>query len=188
MATRIGEEDLGELGRTVDLLDRTNLDTRLIHGAQQVRDALVLGRIGIGAAQQEHVIGDETLCRPDLLSVDHPLVTVEHRLGAECREIGTGIGFAESLAPGDGAREDLGQELLLLLLGAPLQDRRSHQGVAEEVRAHRRPGIGELLGHDDGFHRGESLAAVFLGPRRADPSAAVQLAGPFLEEQSAVIR
>src|SRR4029079_11277035 len=79
--------------------------------------------------------------------------------------------------------QDLGQELALLLLGPPLQERRSDEGVAEEVGAHRGLGPSELLGDDDALHRGQALAAVLLGPRGADPATAVELARPLLVER-----
>ena len=79
-------------------------------------------------------------------------------------QVRPGVGLAEALAPGDLAREDLGQEELLLLLGPPLQDGRAHQGVAEEVGPQRRTGPGELLVEHDRLHGGQALAPVLGGP------------------------
>src|SRR5690606_18074670 len=59
-------------------------------------------------------------------------------------------------------------------------------GVAEEVGPHGRPGSGELLGEDHRLHGGQALAAVLLGPRCADPTAGVELLGPFVVEPGAV--
>ena len=141
-AAGVGEEHLGELGRAVDLLDGPDLDAGLLHRAQQVGDALVLGGVGVGAAEDEDVVGDEPLGGPDLLAVDDPLVAVEHGLGAERGEVGAGVGLGEALAPGDLAREDLGQEELLLLLGAPLQDGRARRAC----RRRSRPAAGRRRG------------------------------------------
>ena len=76
-----------------------------------------------------------------------------------------------------------GQEVLLLLLGAVLQDGRADERVAEEVGAQRRLGPGELLGQDDVLHGRQALAAVLLGPRGADPAAVVELRRPLLVER-----
>ena len=159
-AAGVGEEDLVELRRGVDLLDGADLDARLLHGAEQVRDALVLRGVRVGAGQHEDVVGEAGLGGPDLLAVDDPLVAVQLGLGLEPGEVGAGIGLGEALAPGDLPAEDLGDELLLLLLGPPLQDRGADEGVAEEVGPHRGAGAVELLGQDDGVHRGQAPAAV----------------------------
>ena len=57
-------------------------------------------------------------------------------------QVRAGVGLAEALAPGDLAGEDLGQEELLLLLGAPLQDGRARPACRRRSRpaAARRPG------------------------------------------------
>ena len=89
-----------------------------------------------------------------------------------------GVGLGEALAPGDLALEDAGDELALLFLGAPLQDRRTDQRVAEEVGAHRRAGLGELLVEDHLLEQRQTLAAVLGGPAGADPAAGEELLGP----------
>ena len=141
-AAGVGEEHLAELGRAVDLLDRPHLDAGLLHRAQQVGDALVLRGVGVGAAEDEDVVGHEALGGPDLLAVDDPLVAVEDGLGLEAGEVGARVGLAEALAPGDLAGEDLGEEELLLLLGAPLQDGRARRACRRRSRpaSGRRPG------------------------------------------------
>ena len=180
-AAGVGEEHLGELGGAVDLLDGPHLDAGLVHRAQQVGDALVLGGVLVGPAQDEDVVGDEALGGPDLLTVDDPLVAVELGGGLQAGQVGAGVGLGEALAPGDGAGEDAGDELLLLLLGAPLQDGGADEGVAEEVATHRGAGPGELLGEDHALHGGEALAAVLRGPGGADPTALEELGGPVVE-------
>ena len=147
-----------------------------------------LGASGSVRAKQEDVVGVLRLGRPDLLAVDHPLVAVELGTGLEPGEVGPGVGLAEPLAPRDLAREDLRQELLLLLLAAPLQDRRADEGVAEEVGPQRCAGTGELLVEHDVLHDRQALAAVLLGPRRADPAAVEQLLRPVLLELAALLR
>src|ERR1019366_2644480 len=110
--------------------------------------------------EQEREVGVLGLRRPDLLPVDDPLVAVENGVRLQAREVRARVGFGESLAPRDLALQDAGDELLLLLLGAPLQDRGADQRVAEEVRAHGRTGVGELLVKYDQLQEREALAAV----------------------------
>ena len=151
-AARIGEEHLAELRSAVGLGDAANLDTGLAHGHEEVRDALVLGGIRIGTGQQEAVVGVVPTRGPHLLTVDHPLVTVEHGAGRQRRQIGAGVGLAETLAPAHRSVEDAWQELLLLRLGTPLQDGRTDQGVTEEIGPQRGLEPGELLGQDHALH------------------------------------
>ena len=46
-----------------------------------------------------------------------------------------------------------GRNCCLLLVGAPLEDRWADERVAEEVRAHRGVGLGELFVEDDLVHQ-----------------------------------
>ena len=103
-AAGVGEEHLVELGGAVGLRDGPHLDAGLLHRHEQVRDARVLRRVGVGAGEQEAVVGELGLGGPHLLAVDHPLVAVEHGRGLERREVGAGVGLAEALAPADRAR------------------------------------------------------------------------------------
>ncbi len=124
----------------------------------------MLGRIRVGASQQEDEVRDLRLRGPHLLPVDDPLVTVEHGRGLQRREVRARVRLAEPLTPRDLALQDLRQELLLLLLGAPLEDRRSDERVTEEISAHRRAGTRELLVQHDVVHDREALASVLLRP------------------------
>ena len=56
-AAGVVEEDLAELGGAVGLRDAAHLDAGLAHRHEQVGDALVLRRVGIGAGEQEAVVG-----------------------------------------------------------------------------------------------------------------------------------
>ena len=84
----VGVEDLVELALAGDHLDRPHLDAGLAHVDEQERDALVLGRVGIGAGEREDVVGEVPGRGPDLLAVEHPLVAVEHGPQAEVGEVG----------------------------------------------------------------------------------------------------
>ena len=96
---RVVEEHFAELGGAVWLGDATNFDTGLIHGHEQIRDALVLGCIGVGAGEQEAVVGVMALRGPHLLAVDDPLVAVEHGRGLQAGKVGARVGLREALAP-----------------------------------------------------------------------------------------
>ncbi len=154
-AAGIGEEHLVEVRLPRHHLDRTNLDTGLAHVDEEERDATVLRLVRGGARQHEDVVREVALGGPDLLTVDDPLVTVEHRTTAEVAEIAARRRFAVTLAPQVLPAQHLREVVVLLLLGPPLQ-----HGVAEHadteavVRSARRDaGPGELLGQHDGFER-----------------------------------
>ena len=56
-----------------------------VHRADEVRDPLVLRRVGVGPGEQDPEAGDVGVARPDLLAVDDPLVAVAHGAGAQRR-------------------------------------------------------------------------------------------------------
>ena len=186
-ASGIGEEHLAELGGPVRLGDAAHLDTVLAHRNEQIGDAGVLWRRLIGAGEQEAVVGMVTLGGPHLLAVDHPFITIEHRGGLETRQVRTRVRLGEPLAPAGLTLQDAGEELALLLLGSPLQQRRADQGVAEEVAPHGSACASELLGEDDPLHGAETLAAVLGRPGGADPPTREQLGGPLGVELAALL-
>ena len=148
----------------------------------------MLGCVGIGAGQQEDVVGVVRLGGPHLLAVDDPLVAVE--LGPVFR-LARSEPASGSLKPWHQEISPLrmpGMNCFLLLLGAPLQDRRAHQGVAEEVGPQRRPDPGELLVQHDLLEEGQALAAVLGGPAGADPTAGEELGRPLLVERGPFAR
>jgi hypothetical protein len=110
--------------------------------------------------------------RPHLLAVDHPFVgcLVEHRAGAHGREVGARAGLGVALAPELVDRPDAGQETLLLLLGAELDQRRAQQLLAEVVHQLRSVGSGVLLVEDGLLGEAEPAAAVLLRPAEAGPA------------------
>ena len=138
----------------------------------------MLGGRRVCPGEQEHVVGVLGPRGPHLLAVDDPLVAVDDGRGLERREIGTRIGFAEPLTPRDLTLQDLRKEVLLLILGSPLQNGGTDERVTEEVSTQRSAGTVELLVGDHVLHHRKALAAILLRPRSADPSAAAELLGP----------
>ena len=72
----VGEVDLVEVRRARDLLDAPGLDARRLHGQEEEGEALVLGRLGIAARDQDGPVRPVRARGPDLLPVDHPVVAV----------------------------------------------------------------------------------------------------------------
>ncbi len=140
----------------------------------------MLGRVRVGAGQQEHVVRHVGHGGPYLLAVDHVVVAVAHRAGLQRGQIGAGLRLGEPLAPHVLPGEDLGDELLLLLLGAVVDDGGPDDGHAqpayEDVR--RCPHAGSLLVVDELLHDGHAGAAVLLGPGRGHPVPLGQLGAP----------
>jgi hypothetical protein len=106
------------------------------------------GLVGIGAGQHEDPVGGVAGRGPDLLAVDDPLVAVEHGAGGDVGQVGAGVGLGVALAPAVLAGDDAGQEVALLLVGAPHDDGVADHADAEAVvaRLGRHVGLGELLG------------------------------------------
>ena len=167
---RAVEGHLAELGGdAVDHLQRSLLDARLVHRHGERGQALVLRDVGIGAGQHDAPLGDVGVARPDLVPVDDVLVAVERRRRAQRREVGPGVGLAETLAPPVAAVDEAGQEPVLDRLAAVVAD--ALDQVAE-ARLRRRAGAGQLLVDDHLVHRWELAAAVLRRPGRARRSPA----------------
>jgi hypothetical protein len=176
----VGEEDLVEGGAAVDLLDRPRLHARALHVDDEVGEALVLGRVGVGPRDDHPVAGVVGAGAPDLLAVDDPLVAVAHRGGAEAGEVRSGGGLAEELAPDLVAARHLREETLLLLLGAVRHERRTEHPVTDHEDADRGLELRFFLAPDDLLHATEALAAVFLRPREHRPAGVELLRLPRL--------
>ena len=125
----------------------------------------MLRDVGIGAHEQQSPARDVRHARPDLLPVHDPLVAVAHRRRRERRDVGTGAGLAEHLAPDLFARERRPQEPALLLLGAERDQRGTGHADAHHVAQQvlRRVGRDESL-VDEVLEAGvEPEAALALG-------------------------
>ena len=167
---RAVEEDLVELGAPRHLTQRPHLDAGLVHRAQEVREAVVRRRLGIGAAHDEAPVGAVRERGPHLLTGDDPLVAVEHGTRLDVREIAPGVGLGESLAPQLLDRLDLREEPALLLVGAELDECRREQALPEERDPRRRVRPRVLLVEDHLQGERQRPAAVLLRPRHAHPA------------------
>ena len=81
-------------------------------GTAKAERPLCFGTLGVGAREQEAPVGHVGVAGPDLVAVDHVLVAVARRGGAQRREVGAGLGLAEALAPALAAADQAGQEAL----------------------------------------------------------------------------
>ena len=80
------------------------------HVDDEVGDALLRRRVGIGAREQDAEVRDVRERRPDLLPVHDVLLAVARRARVvQRREVAARVGLAEQLAPDLGAVEDAGQ-------------------------------------------------------------------------------
>ena len=163
------EERLAELIAHIDVGDRADRDARAVHRHQQEADAVLLLRLLVGAHEEKDPVGVHRQRGPDLLPVHHPVVAVQHRLGAQAGEIGTGVRLGIALAPDVLAGEDLRQVVVLLLLGAVVDQQRAQHRHAHAVdRGAAVPLL--LLQHDELLARRQRHAAEFLRPAGTQPA------------------
>ena len=106
------------------------------HVQQEVRNALALGGIRVGAGQQQAPVGVHTAAGPQLLAVDDVVVAVASGRGAQARQVGAGLRFGEALDP-DLAVEDRGQVPSALLVGA--RDQQGRRGVVDADEGQHQP-------------------------------------------------
>ena len=99
---------------------------------------LCFGALAIGAGEHEAPIAPVRVRRPDLLTVDDPVVAVEVGARLNVRQVAARIRFGVSLTPQFLAPADLGQESILLLDRTEVDERGADQpftDVAESTRA-----------------------------------------------------
>ena len=181
------EEDLAELGLAGDLPQRLHGHAGRLHVHDHGRDALVAGRIGIGAREEPDVVGDQRVRGPDLLAGDDVVVAVAHGAGLQRRQIGAGVGFGEALAPDLLGSEHRLQVPPLLVLAADGDQRRAGDHQADVVDAGRRLRAGGLLVVDRLLPKSQALAPVFGRPGQSQPPGLVQLSLPRLEAVDVVL-
>jgi hypothetical protein len=130
----------------------------------------VASRGRIRAREDQTVVGDPGMARPDLVPVDHEVVAVPARGGLEREQIGAGVGLAEALPEGDLAPRDARQQLAAQGLGAVADDGVGNLIAAGE-RAEGRAARGQLLEEDELVDHRALLAAVRARPAHGQPPA-----------------
>src|SRR5256884_13247 len=165
LGARVGHEDLREERGAGDLLERTHLDAWLAHVEEHARDALVLGRLRVGAREQDPPVGDRPARGPDLLAVDEEVVALVLGARLEAREVRAGVGLRVELAPDLLGREHPLQVALLLPVGPVDDDRRADEADPEPVDRRRRADPRHLVLDDRLLHRRGGPAAVLRRPQ-----------------------
>ena len=175
-------------GRRVpaDSDDRRAFEPRRRRRHDDDRDSLVLGRVGIGAASEPHVVGLVGATGEHLVAVDHPLIAVEDRPRAQRRQVGAGLRFRVADGEVDLAGEDPGQEERLLLVAAEAHDRGPDRVEGDERE--RRPGPLHLVEEDELVGRRPPLTAVLPGPPDPEPPVRSDLPDDVAEQRAALPR
>src|SRR4029453_18308628 len=166
---RVREEPLAEQRPPRHLAQRAHLDAGLVHLDREVRDALVLRRVGIGTGDQHAEVGGLAPRCPYLLPVDDPFVAVALGPALEAREVGPRAGLAEQLTPCFLPVQDRPQISLALRVVAVRQDRRAGEQDAEAGGRPDRSRCPELLVHDSGELARQALPEPLPGPGRHGP-------------------
>ena len=92
------EEHLVERRAAGHLAQRPDLDAGRLHVDDEAGEALVLGQVGVGAADDLADVAVVGAGGPHLLAGDDPLVAVALGLGLQAGEVGAGARLAEELA------------------------------------------------------------------------------------------
>src|SRR5262249_45211331 len=170
-ADHVGGRDAGPVevhlpefpGDTVDHAQGPLLDARLAHGHGERGQPAVPGDVRIGASEQHAPLRGVRVAGPDLVAVDHVLVSRQLRAGRERPQIGPGLWLAESLAPAVAAVDDARQEPRLHVVAAVTEDALDEVADAGPGRRAR---AGQLLVDDHVVHARQLLPADLDRPRQ----------------------
>ncbi len=164
------EEHLVEVVPVGDVRDPLDRNARCLHVQDESADALVFRDLLVRPGQEQHLVGNVAVRRPDLLSVDDVVVAVADRLGLHAREVRAGSGLAEALAvPGVAGRHPRQIAPLLLVVGVD-KHRRPGDTDREEPPTGGCAVIGELFVQDHLFNLGLPQPAVLLRPGGREPA------------------
>ena len=142
--------------------------------------------VEVGSAHDEAPLRPRGARCPDLLSVQHPLVTIEFGAGLHVGEVAPGVGLAVTLAPDVVSRKDTGKEALLLLIGSKVNHGRAEQAFADVPHPAGALRAGVLLVEDHLLIEREIAATDFTGPTDTNPAVGPQLLFPgvaFFEQR-----
>src|SRR6266404_204819 len=167
------EEYLVEVPVAVEQDERAHGDARRLHVDQEIADALMFRRVGVGAHQEKAPIGEMRARRPYLLPVDDEVLASIDCAGSEAGEIAARVGLGIALAPQLVGAEYPRQVALLLLFGPPVDQGRTQQVQRARGRQYRGSGAEIFLVKDDLLHKAGAPPAIFLGPRDPDPAGSV---------------
>ena len=184
--TYVVEEDCVDVvgGEQVERVDADS--RRVFHVHDHDRQPGVLRRFGVGAHGEPTVVRIAGQARPELLPVDHPLVAVALGASRQRGEISACLGFAVADAEVEVALQYLGQEEVLLGVGAMGHDL-GPDGVDRQHR-HRRSGAHRLVEEDELLDVRAPLAAVLLGPADAEPAVRAHAAHHFAHALAHLVR
>ncbi len=160
----VGQEDLVDVVRAEQRVDRPHLDPGPVHRQQEERQAALARALAAGAGEQHADLGHLRVGGPDLLAVDAPAGAVGAGVGLEAGEVGAGVGLAEALAPDDLALRDTRQVALLLGRRAEAHQRRADPVEPHVLRAARLVVRPHLLAHDGLLPDVPATAAVLARP------------------------
>ncbi len=157
---------------------RTNLDSRSGHVDEHEGDTTLLLVAAAGAHEREHPIGFPRMGGPDLAAGADQVVTVVAGGHRQRRQVRPGLWFGVALTEEHLTREDAGQEIVLLFVGAELDDRvghhpDTHRGQRRCPRELRLPAENVVLG------QAPVATAVSDRPGRCGPALFVQDALPL---------
>src|SRR5262245_15363573 len=181
------EEDLVEVGVARHLPQRTHLDARAPTVHQQARHAARPPRRGIGPAQDHAPVGVVSERGPDLLTGEPEVIAVEHRLGAERRQVRARARLRESEAPEVVGRQDAWQETPLLLVGAVGDDRRPGDADPEVADHLGRACPRHLLDVGELLRDGRVTATELARPVDAHPAGLRQRPLPGAQAANALV-
>ena len=131
---------------------------------------LCLGTFGIGARQQDAVVGIVRARSPDLLAVDDPVVALLLGAGAKPGDIGSPGGFGKQLAPDLFAGGERRQVFSFLLFAGEGHHGRPAHAVADDEHAAELAESALFLLPDHALDRRRAAAAIFLRPVQAGPA------------------
>ncbi len=139
----------------------------------------MLVRVDVRSSEQQAVGGELCVGGPHLLAAQPPAaVILPARAGLDGRQIRSGGGLGEQLAPDLIAVEHRSEVARLLLVGAVGDDRRAEHADADDVEDSGHFYTSDLLVADHLLDRTEPLSAVLLWPGHAREAALGELALP----------
>ena len=90
--THVIKKDLVEAAVTIGLLNRPNVDTVALHIQEEHRQASMFGNVRVSTGNQNTVVTMLGARGPNLLTVDHPSITIFNRFGAKPGKVAATMG------------------------------------------------------------------------------------------------